>query len=251
VNSPPIFSPPIRPKGYISPRATEESREVKQTTPTLSEEEEENKTTGERDEPEPQPQQQVTTSETEESLQPTRNVNRHLPIKLGFKQANKDSEFAQHPPPSTSPQIKEGKPEKVKSRWRRYSELESPSRNTASPSLDVNSVSSSTSQSEVETVEEKEILDGKKIVENFDAWDPACELPAIPLASYTKSEEQKKEKREVRSADTTSQVTEVKPEEEDSGAKKPPFEMVEDNIYLCERYDDCLPVPFYDNLELF
>ncbi|XP_062602613.1 microtubule-associated protein futsch-like [Saccostrea cucullata] len=240
VSSPPIFSPPVRPSGYIASQTTEGNREGQPSTPTPSDGEDEEIATGEKkDEAEPQPSQPVTTSEIEESSQPARNVNRHLPIKLGFKQAIKDSEIS-HPPPSTSPQVKEGKPEKVKSRWRRFSELdlESPSRSTLSPSLD--NVSSSTSQSETDNAEEKDLSDIRKAVENYDAWDPSCDLLGIPSAVLTKPEMQKKEKKDrekqtIQNADVTSQVMEVKSEEKESGTKKPPFENIEDNIYLCER----------------
>lgn len=243
VGSPSLFSAPVRPKGFIPPQTTVDVRGAEDTTPTPSEEDEEESETADEkgEEAEPQPSQPVTTSE--DSPQPTHNVNRHLPIKLGFKQAIKDIELGQHPPPPTSPQVKDGKPEKVKSRWRRCSELdlESPARNTMSPSMDANSVSSSTSQSETENVDEKDFSVIKKVVENYDAWDPSCDLPVLASTIITRNEAQKKEKNEkekqtVQNADTTtSLVTETKTEEEDKASKRPPFEPIEDNIYLCER----------------
>lgn len=243
VGSPSLYSAPVRPKGFIPLQTTVDGRGAEDTTPTPSEEDEEESATAEEkvEEAEPQPSQPVTTSE--ESPQPTHNVNRHLPIKLGFKQAIKDIELGQHPPPPTSPQVKDGKPEKVKSRWRRCSELdlESPARNTMSPSMDANSVSSSTSQSETENVDEKDFSVIKKVVENYDAWDPSCDLPVMASTIITRNEAQKKEKNEkekqiVQNADTTtSLVAETKTEEEDKAPKKPPFEPIEDNIYLCER----------------
>lgn len=243
VGSPSLFSAPVRPKGFIPPQTTVDVRGAEDTTPTPSEEDEEESATADEkgEEAEPQPSQSVTTSE--DSPQPTHNVNRHLPIKLGFKQAIKDIELGQHPPPPTSPQVKDGKPEKVKSRWRRCSELdlESPARNTMSPSMDANSVSSSTSQSETENVDEKDFSVIKKVVENYDAWDPSCDLPVLASTIITRNEAQKKEKNEkekqtVQNADTTtSLVTETKTEEEDKASKRPPFEPIEDNIYLCER----------------
>lgn len=243
VGSPSLFSAPVRPKGFIPPQTTVDVRGAEDTTPTPSEEDEEESATADEkgEEAEPQPSQSVTTSE--DSPQPTHNVNRHLPIKLGFKQAIKDIELGQHPPPPTSPQVKDGKPEKVKSRWRRCSELdlESPARNTMSPSMDANSVSSSTSQSETENVDEKDFFVIKKVVENYDAWDPSCDLPVLASTIITRNEAQKKEKNEkekqtVQNADTTtSLVTETKTEEEDKASKRPPFEPIEDNIYLCER----------------
>ena len=112
---------------------------------------------------------------------------------------------------------------------------EFPARNTMSPSLDANSVSSSTSHSETENTEDISVI--KKVVESFDAWDPSCDLPVISSTILTRSENQKKEKKEKekQTADTTSQVTEDKPDEEDKGPKKPQFEAIEDNMYLCER----------------
>lgn len=108
--------------------------------------------------------------------------------------------------------------------------------------MDANSVSSSTSQSETENVDEKDFSVIKKVVENYDAWDPSCDLPVMASTIITRNEAQKKEKNEkekqiVQNADTTtSLVAETKTEEEDKAPKKPPFEPIEDNIYLCERW---------------
>lgn len=149
-----------------------------------------------------------------------------MPIKFGFKQGllarqEMESQLSSSPPSASGPV-------KLKSRWRRSSQLDQSDPEQSPVSSDTNVTT--TYQGEVTTV----------TMEPYDAWDPASHLIATPTVTATtetpKSEKEKKRKKDkdrqsVQNADVSS-VSEAKGEEE---VKPLPFELIEDNIYLGER----------------
>ncbi|KAK3083378.1 hypothetical protein FSP39_021087 [Pinctada imbricata] len=182
------------------------------------------------------------------------SMGRMLPIKLGIKQDfQSGKEFESTAAQSSPVQPKEGKPEKVKSRWRRFSELDLGSPNSMmSPTQDSNVPSSTVadiSSSESGTAQDSVPMKWKKSMA-YDAWDPASDLMLSPTAGKSSKKEKegllssKKEKREkgsVQNSDVTSQTPEKKnssqenKENADDPTKPPYFDDIEENIYLNER----------------
>ncbi|XP_076088856.1 uncharacterized protein LOC143059261 isoform X2 [Mytilus galloprovincialis] len=171
-----------------------------------------------------------------------------LPIKLGMKQDKRDVDLSS-PPPSASP-----RPEKVKSRWRRLSDFETPI--TQSPDSNMTDVpaSSGSEASPMKELGTSEVAQVKQAV--YDAWDPASDLIITPEAmkpqpafKAKKEPAQKREKKEktkdtdsplktdkVKETDSPLKVKETKePEEEVDPNKIPTFELLDENMYLHEK----------------
>ena len=181
------------------------------------------------------------------------SVGRMLPIKLGIKQDfQAGKEFEPTTPQTASPQVKDGKPEKVKSRWRRFSELDmgSPT-GMMSPNQESSAPSSTVTEGGATKLETTPVKWKKGMV--YDAWDPSSDLQLSPAATKTTKKEKensgsKKEKKEreksgVQNSDVTSQTVERKEEEKenvDDPNKPPYFEPLDENLYLTERYNSSI-----------
>lgn len=189
------------------------------------------------------------------------SVPHGVPIKLGIKQelqARKELEQAMASPPIP---VKDNRPFKVKSRWLRFSELETPA---PAPQSDANLPTSTSSEgpsqnqktleqtssdippSAAETTPSKQEV--KKEDGSYDAWDPSSDIIISPSPksekpnrreSKKKDREKEKEKDNLPSISGTveSEVKEVKVEKvEEVDENKPPyFDRIEENIYLGER----------------
>ncbi|XP_052080137.1 uncharacterized protein LOC127718205 isoform X2 [Mytilus californianus] len=171
-----------------------------------------------------------------------------LPIKLGMKQDKKDADLSS-PPPSASP-----RPEKVKSRWRRLSDFETPI--TQSPDSNMTDVPAS-SGSEASPMKEPGTSDVAQVKQAvYDAWDPASDLIITPEAmkpqptfKAKKETTQKRDKKEkakdtdsplktekVKETDSPLKVKETKEPEEEADPNQPPtFELLDENLYLSEK----------------
>ena len=176
-----------------------------------------------------------------------------LPIKLGMKQDKRDADLAS-PPPSASP-----RPEKVKSRWRRLSDFETPI--AQSPDSNVSEIPVAVT-SDIEASPTKEPADiaqptkGKESVV-YDAWDPASDIVFTPEAMKTQTamraarkESTSSVKREKKVKEPESPLKTDKPKEIDSSLKTeklkeseeekdpnkiPHFEPLDENLYLSEK----------------
>lgn len=176
-----------------------------------------------------------------------------LPIKLGMKQDKRDADLAS-PPPSASP-----RPEKVKSRWRRLSDFETPI--AQSPDSNVSEVPVAVT-SDVEaspTKEPTDIAQPTKTKEPvvYDAWDPASDIVITPEVMKTQtamkavkkestsSVKREKKMKEPESPLKTDKLKEIdsslkteklkEPEEEKDPNKIPQFEPLDENLYLSEK----------------
>ena len=176
-----------------------------------------------------------------------------LPIKLGMKQDKRDADLAS-PPPSASP-----RPEKVKSRWRRLNDFETPI--AQSPDSNVSEIPVAVT-SDIEASPTKEPADiaqptkGKESAV-YDAWDPASDIVFTPEAMKTQTamraarkESTSSVKREKKVKEPESPLKTDKPKEIDSSLKTekvkeseeekdpnkiPHFEPLDENLYLSEK----------------
>ncbi|KAJ8320909.1 hypothetical protein KUTeg_002496 [Tegillarca granosa] len=176
-----------------------------------------------------------------------------LSIKLRMKQEfQAEKEMDQ----STTPPQAQVKPEKVKSRWRRFSELDLTGNSPNADEVPSSTVEDITSEAPSDTEDLAAVKEDQKSGKtqesaNYDAWDPASDIsiqpaPPPPKKEFTKKEKKEKDKENVQNSDVTSgsakpettpseKVPAPPKEEEEEEGKPPPFERIEENIYLGER----------------